>query len=152
MAEIRAQGFDPVPIGEVVKPPFAQLPDPLAMFARRSRRLKALADGHALRSYLLLLAELSDMQHRVREGLPDVVLPSADALARSRQHRMPRISMGTRPAVSLPVQPHDPAPVPSFQAALYHGPARPGAPRSSSLWRRQRSSQRSLSATAALLL
>ena len=89
MAEIRAQGFDPVPIGEVVKPPFAQLPDPLAMFARRSRRLKTLADGHALRSYLLLLAELSDMQHRVQEGLPDVVLPSAGALARSRQHRMP---------------------------------------------------------------
>ena len=89
MTEVRAPGFDPVPIGEVVKPPFAQLPDPLAMFARRSRRLKALADGHALRSYLLLLAELSDIKHRVQDGLPNIVLPSADALARSRQHRMP---------------------------------------------------------------
>jgi FdhE protein len=89
MTEVRAPGFDPVPIGEVVKPPFAQLPDPLAMFARRSRRLKALADGHGLRSYLLLLSELSDIQHRVQDDLPDVVLPSADALARSRRHRMP---------------------------------------------------------------
>lgn len=89
MTEVRAPGFDPVPIGEVVKPPFARLPDPLEMFARRSRRLKALADGPALRAYLLFLADLSDIQHRVQDGLPDVELPSADALVRSRQHRMP---------------------------------------------------------------
>jgi FdhE protein len=89
MTEVRAPGFDPVPIGEVVKPPFAQLPDPLVMFARRSRRLRAIADGHALRAYLLFLAELSDIQHRVQDGLPGINLPSAGALARSRQHRMP---------------------------------------------------------------
>jgi len=89
MAEVRAPGFDPVPIGEVVKPPFAQLPDPLVIFDHRSRRLRALADGHALRAYLLFLADLSDIQHRVQDGLPGIVLPDADALARSRQHRMP---------------------------------------------------------------
>lgn len=89
MTELRAPGHDPIPIGEVVKAPFARLPDPLAMFAGRSRRLKALADGHTLRSYLLFLAELSDVQHRLQAGLPDPNLLSADALARSRQHRMP---------------------------------------------------------------
>jgi FdhE protein len=89
MAEVRAPGFDPIPIGEVVKPPFAQLPDPLAMFGRRGQRLRALADGYALRAYLLFLADLSDIQHRLQDGLPEVELPSADALARSRQHRMP---------------------------------------------------------------
>lgn len=89
MTELRAPGHDPIPIGEVVKAPFARLPDPLAMFAGRSQRLKALADGHTLRSYLLFLAELSDVQHRLQAGLPDPVLPSADARARSRQYRMP---------------------------------------------------------------
>jgi FdhE protein len=89
MTELRAPGHDPIPIGEVVKAPFARLPDPLAMFGRRSQRLKALADGHTLRPYLLFLAELSDVQHRLQAGLPDPELPSAEALARSRQHRMP---------------------------------------------------------------
>jgi FdhE protein len=89
MTELRAPGHDPIPIGEVVKAPFARLADPLAMFAGRSQRLKALADGHTLRSYLLFLAELSDVQHRLQADLPEPDLPSADALARSRQHRMP---------------------------------------------------------------
>jgi FdhE protein len=89
MTELRAPGHDPIPIGEVVKAPFARLPDPLAMFFSRSQRLKALADGHTLRPYLLFLAELSDVQHRLQAGLPDPELPAADALARSRQHRMP---------------------------------------------------------------
>jgi len=89
MTELRAPGHDPIPIGEVVKAPFARLPDPLAMFAGRSQRLKALADDHTLRSYLLFLAELSDVQHRLQADLPEPDLPSADALARSRQHRMP---------------------------------------------------------------
>lgn len=89
MTELRAPGHDPIPIGEVVKAPFVRLPDLLAMFAGRSRRLKALADGHTLRSYLLFLSELSDVQHRLQAGLPAPDLPSSDALARSRQHRMP---------------------------------------------------------------
>jgi len=89
MTELRAPGHDPIPIGEVVKAPFARLPDPLAMFFNRSQRLKALADGHTLRPCLLFLAELSDVQHRLQAGLPDPELPSAAALARSRQHRMP---------------------------------------------------------------
>ena len=89
MTELRAPGHDPIPIGEVVKAPFARLPNPLAMFAGRGQRLKALADGHTLRPYLLFLADLSDIQHRLQAGLPDPELPSAEALARSRQHRMP---------------------------------------------------------------
>ena len=89
MTELRAPGHDPIPIGEVVKAPFARLPEPLAIFAGRGQRLRALAEGHALRPYLLFLAELSDIQHRLQPGLPEARLPSADALARSRQHRMP---------------------------------------------------------------
>ena len=55
----------------------------------RNKQTAPLADGPALRAYLLFLADLSDIQHRVQDGLPDVELPSADALVRSRQHRMP---------------------------------------------------------------
>src|SRR5271156_2568811 len=80
---------DPIPIGEVAKPPFARLPDPLAMFAGRAARLRGLANGHELHAYLKFLADLCDVQHRLQPGLPDAVLPSADAIARSRQFRMP---------------------------------------------------------------
>jgi FdhE protein len=89
MTELRAPGHDPIAIGEVVRAPFVRLPDPRAVFADRGRRFKALADGHMLRPYLLFLAELCDLQHRLQADLPDPELPSADALARSRQHRMP---------------------------------------------------------------
>jgi FdhE protein len=89
MTELRAPGYDPITIGEVVKAPFARLPDPRAMFADRGQRLRALAEGHALRSYLHFLAALSDVQHQLQAGLPDPRLPSADALLRARQHCMP---------------------------------------------------------------
>lgn len=80
---------DPIPIGEIAKPPFAKLPDPPAMFARRAARLRVLADGHELRSYLLFLADLSDAQHQLQPGLPNAELPDADALSRARQFGMP---------------------------------------------------------------
>jgi FdhE protein len=80
---------DPIPIGEVAKPPFARLPDPLAIFAGRAARLRGLANGHELHVYLKFLADLCDVQHRLQPGLPDAVLPPADAIARSRQFRMP---------------------------------------------------------------
>jgi FdhE protein len=89
MTEMGAPRHDPIPIGEVAKPPFARLPDPLAMFARRAQRLKALAEGHELRSYLLFLAELSEAQHRLQDGLPNTQPPTADARARARQFGMP---------------------------------------------------------------
>jgi FdhE protein len=41
MTQVGAPRHDPIPIGEVAKPPFARLPDPLTMFARRGQRLKA---------------------------------------------------------------------------------------------------------------
>jgi len=81
--------YDPIPIGEVAQPPFVRLPDPLAMFARRAARLRGLADGHQLRSYLLFLADLCDTQHGIQSGLPEAELPAGDAIARARQFRMP---------------------------------------------------------------
>ena len=89
MTQVGTTKHDPIPIGEVAKPPFARSPDPLAMFARRAERLRVLANGHELRTYLMFLADLCDVQHRLQPGLPDAELPPADAIARSRQFRMP---------------------------------------------------------------
>ena len=58
MTELRAPGHDPIPIGEIAKPPFARQPDPLTMFAQRAGRLRSLAERNALRSYLIFLAVL----------------------------------------------------------------------------------------------
>jgi FdhE protein len=81
--------YDPIPIGEVAKPPFARLPDPATMFARRAARLTSLADGHELRSYLIFLAELCGAQHRVQDGLPAVEPPDGGVVARAREFGMP---------------------------------------------------------------
>jgi FdhE protein len=89
MTQVGTPKHDPIPIGEVAKPPFVRLPDPATMFGRRAQRLKTLADGHELRSYLLFLAELSEAKHRLQDGLPDVESPAADAIARAREFGMP---------------------------------------------------------------
>jgi hypothetical protein len=89
MTQVGPPKYDPIPIGEVAIPPFARLPDPLTMFARRAERLKAVADGHQLQSFLLFIADLSDIQHRLQKGLSAAELPALDAIARARQFGMP---------------------------------------------------------------
>src|SRR5262245_21008473 len=80
---------DPTSIGEVAKPPFVRLPDPAALFAQRGERLRVLASGHDLKPYLLFLADLCAVQHRIQDGLPAVESPAADVMARAREHAMP---------------------------------------------------------------
>ena len=81
-------------IGEMAKPPFAVLPDPLSLFETRSRRLAALAPGHRLEPYLLFLAEVTHAQHDVAHAanLPPALLPPADRVARALEHGMPPVS------------------------------------------------------------
>jgi FdhE protein len=89
MTQVGAPRHDPIPIGEVSSPPFARLPEPERMFARRAERLQVLAVGHALGGYLNFLAGLAGAQHAVQDGLPAVVLPDAEALSRAREFGMP---------------------------------------------------------------
>lgn len=89
MTQVGTPKHDPIPIGEVAKPPFARLPDPSAMFACRAERLKSLAERHELSSYLAFLAELCGIQHRVQDGLPETDPPAADTIARAREFGMP---------------------------------------------------------------
>jgi FdhE protein len=81
-------------IGEMAKPPFAVLPDPLPLFETRSRRFAALAPGHRLEPYLLFLAEVTHAQHDVAAStnLPPAVLPPADRIAQALEHGMPPVS------------------------------------------------------------
>jgi FdhE protein len=107
MTQVGPTQFDPIAIGEVAKPPFARLPDPASMFGRRAERLRALADGHELRSYLLFLADICDVQHRVQPGLPNTELPTADAIVRAREFKMPpldRISVRRDSAAGATLQ------------------------------------------------
>jgi FdhE protein len=89
MTQTATPQHDPIPIGDVARPPFARLPDPLTMFARRAGRWRLLSDGNALRSYLIFLADLADIQHRLQDGLPEVEATAADTIVRARQFGMP---------------------------------------------------------------
>ncbi len=53
---------DPSAIRIIPKPPFARLPDPVALFARRAARFRDLAPGHDLGPYLRFLAGIATVQ------------------------------------------------------------------------------------------
>src|SRR5215470_4462509 len=80
---------DPSIIGTIAKPPFVQLPDPARVLGKRGARLRALAAGHQLEGYLRFLADLTDVQLHVLPELPEPEMPSADVLARAKEHAMP---------------------------------------------------------------
>lgn len=64
---------------------FLHLPEP-GVFAERALRLRALADGHAMRDFLRFVAELADAQHRALSSRVAVPLPAPeqiDAAARA---------------------------------------------------------------------
>jgi FdhE protein len=81
--------FDPVPIGEVARPPFACLPEPLSLFRSRARRFLTLGAHHELAGYLRFLAGLVEVQHRVQEELPVPELPPEEERERARQFGLP---------------------------------------------------------------
>src|SRR5215467_2726668 len=88
MTQLGAPRHDPIPIGDVAKPPFVRLPEPQVMFAKRAERLRTLAHGHELKPYLLFLADLCAVQHGIQDGLP-APEPPADVLVRAREFAMP---------------------------------------------------------------
>ncbi len=48
----------PAPLGEFAEASFVRLPQPVALFAARAERLRAVAEGHTLAPYLAFLAEV----------------------------------------------------------------------------------------------
>ncbi len=72
-------------------PPFLNLPG-RDLFSLRARRLRRLAEGHPLSGYLLLVAELCEVQQQVLDQPPPLPGPAPEALARSHEHGMPPIA------------------------------------------------------------
>jgi FdhE protein len=89
MSKVETPRHDPVPIGEVAAPPFAVLPDPLKLFAERTYRLRALANGSELAPFLTFVAALTEAQYRIQDNLPEPDRPPADAVARAKDFGMP---------------------------------------------------------------
>jgi FdhE protein len=89
MVKVGAPRHEPIPIGDVATPPFVKLPDPAHLFETRAQRFQKLAEGHELKPYLLFLAGLCDVQHRIGPDLPEPELLDSDALARAREFGMP---------------------------------------------------------------
>src|SRR5271157_113029 len=79
-------------IGEEAKPPFAVLPDPSTLFLNRSKRLRTLAPGHILESYLNFVADVTGAQHTIQATLPAAVLPPASQIQQALDYRMPPLS------------------------------------------------------------
>ncbi|WP_176038418.1 formate dehydrogenase accessory protein FdhE [Brucella tritici] len=80
---------DPTVIGEISAPPFVQLPDPGALFAKRAERLRLLGSVSPLKPYLEFIADLSEAQFEIAAGLGPVVAGQSDE--RGREFGMPLI-------------------------------------------------------------
>jgi FdhE protein len=85
---------DPSVIGNIPTPPFAKLPNPARLFMIRAARLRTVAEGHQLEPYLRLLADLSDAQAAIQDGLPEPDPIDSQLLARAREHKMPPLDRG----------------------------------------------------------
>ena len=67
---------------------FLRLPEP-GLFAERALRLKQLADGHAMRDYLLFIAELAQAQHELLKQAAPLSLPGAAQIESAAQAGQP---------------------------------------------------------------
>ncbi|TXL79447.1 formate dehydrogenase accessory protein FdhE [Vineibacter terrae] len=80
---------EPVDIGQIAVPPFAQLPDAATLFESRAERLAALAPGHALEPYLRFLTAIARAQHGAVGQLPAGTLPGKDHIAFCHARELP---------------------------------------------------------------
>ncbi|MCP5267834.1 MAG: formate dehydrogenase accessory protein FdhE [Zoogloeaceae bacterium] len=68
------------------------LPVAGSIFAERAARFTALANHHKLADWLTFLGHLTRAQHDALLSLPELPLPSANALEQARQHHMPPLN------------------------------------------------------------
>lgn len=70
-------------------PTFLRLPEPSQVFAERATRLRELAAGHALRDFLIFLADLAQAQHAQLARAAEPALPDAAAVAAAARAGQP---------------------------------------------------------------
>lgn len=73
---------------------FLHLPEP-GVFAERALRLRALASGHAMRDFLLFVAELADAQHRALGRAPVFALPTPEQIEAAARAGLPPLPAET---------------------------------------------------------
>lgn len=66
-----------------------RLPEGTTLFAERSLRLRQLAAGHAMRDYLIFMADLAQAQQTALAAMPALPLPSAAQIAGARAVGLP---------------------------------------------------------------
>ncbi|HET9646465.1 MAG TPA: formate dehydrogenase accessory protein FdhE [Burkholderiaceae bacterium] len=77
------------------EPAFLRLPEPRTLFAEREMRLRQLAAGHALRDYLLFVAEICRAQHELACKLPAPHVPAASVFERAAALSEPPLRAST---------------------------------------------------------
>lgn len=80
--------------------PFLRLPERSTLFAERALRLRRLAAGHAMRDYLVFVAEIAEAQHEVLQSLGPLALPDERELQDAARQGVPPL-----PAVAWPRDP-----------------------------------------------
>ena len=79
---------------------FLHLPEP-GVFAERAVRLRQLAAGHAMRDFLLFVAELAEAQHRSLKAGAAVPLPTADEVEAAARAGQPLLATDTWPRAAV---------------------------------------------------
>lgn len=79
---------------------FLHLPD-AGVFAARAVRLRQLAEGHAMRDFLLFAAELADAQHRALKANVAVPLPTAEQVEAAASAGLPLLPADTWPRAAV---------------------------------------------------
>jgi len=93
---MQSQAIDFHPPSEEAAPYLLPAAD---VFAVRARRFEHLASDHSLGEWLLFLARLSQAQHDSLQAIPEFPLPDVQARELARNHGMPPLNLGERPAV-----------------------------------------------------
>lgn len=89
MSKAGSPAPDPSAIQNIPKPPFARLPDPAALFARRAARFRTLAAGSNLAPYLDFLAQLANVQATIGKTPSESRPTGAEDRKRAAHHGMP---------------------------------------------------------------
>lgn len=88
-ANIIQPGQLEAPAGEI---PFLRVPARDSFFKDRADRFRQLARERKMGEFLAFMAHIADAQHDAQQNFPQVPLPEASDLARSREHGMPPLA------------------------------------------------------------
>ncbi len=72
-----------------IEPPFLRQPNGKVLFSERSRRLMAVAEGHALADFLRFMGHLAEVQQHALNILGTPKLPDAEQIMLCKTHGMP---------------------------------------------------------------